>query len=53
MGTVQSRRTAVALVATAVIVIGAWWFDDDPAKTLPDRDTTRLERVTDLQLPTL
>lgn len=49
----KSRCVAGALAATLTLLLANWWLTDSPGKTLPDRDTTRVEHITDLQLPTL
>ena len=50
----ESRRIIVtALASGMVIVITAVLLADGVERANPDRDITRVERVTDVQLPTL
>lgn len=50
----ESRRIiAAALASGMVIVITAALLADEAERANPDRDITRVERVIDVQLPTL
>ncbi len=42
-----------AAISTLLIVTAALVLDDDQRRAHPDRDDTRVERVVDVQLPTL
>lgn len=47
------RYIVATLLSTLLVVILALVLDDPVPRAHPDRDETRLERVVDVQLPTL
>jgi len=42
-----------AVISAALVVTAGIMLDDSAGRTNPDRDDTRLERVIDVELPTL
>lgn len=49
----HARSLAVALMASAALVLATCGLTPHDSRVHPDRETTRVERVTDVQLPTL
>lgn len=53
MFTDSLRYLVAAAVSAALVITVSVMLDDSDGRTNPDRDDTRLERVVDVELPTL
>lgn len=49
----SGRLVIAALISAVLIATTTFVMSERPERAHPDRDDTRLERVVDLQLPTL